>query len=41
MPAYLINPTHIDTAVAGQKYQKNIHDYHIVKNMNSSLNKIG
>ena len=26
--------------VDNQQYQKNIHDYHLVKNMNSSLKKI-
>ena len=41
MPDYTINPTHVDTTVAGQKYQKDLHDYYTVNNMNSSLKKIG
>ena len=32
--AYPNNPKHINIAVADQQYQKNHHDYHMVKNMN-------
>ena len=38
--AYPINPTHGNISVADQKYQNNLHNYHMVKNMNSALNKI-
>ena len=36
-PAYPIKPTHGNIYVADQKYQNNLHDYHLVKNMNSDL----
>ena len=36
---YPINPTHGSIAVVDQKY-KNLHDYHLVKNINSFLKKI-
>ena len=38
--AYPINPMHGNIAVADQKYQNNLHVYHLVKNMNSFLKKI-
>ena len=40
MPAYPINPSNGNVVIADQKYQNNIHDYHLVKNMNSALKKI-
>ena len=36
----MINHIHIDITVADQQYQNNLHNYHLVKNMNSSLRKI-
>ena len=36
---YSINPMHGVIAIANRKYQNNIHDYHLVKNMNSALKK--
>ena len=39
-PSYLINPRHGDIAVADQQYQNNLHDYHLVNNMNIFLKKI-
>ena len=39
-PVYLINPTQGNISIADQQYQNNIHNYHLVKNMNSSLKKI-
>ena len=39
-PAYLLKPTHGDIAVADRQYQDNVYDYHLVKNMNSTLKKI-
>ena len=39
-PAQPINPTYRNIAVADQQYQKNTHDYNLVKNMNSALKKI-
>ena len=38
--AYPINPMHGDIVVADWKYQNNAYEYHLVKNMNSSLKKI-
>ena len=38
--AYPINPTHGYITVAKRKYQNNLHEYHLVKNMNSALKKI-
>ena len=38
--AYPIKPSHGDINVAYQKYYNNIHDYHLVKNMNSALRNI-
>ena len=40
LPAYPLNPTHGDISVTDQKYQNNLHYYHLVKNMNIALNKI-
>ena len=37
---YNNNPTHGNIAVNDQQYQNNIHHYHLVKTMNSSLKKI-
>ena len=37
---YPLNPTHVDIAVVDRQYQNNLHNYHLVKNMNNSLNKI-
>ena len=39
-PSYPLNPTHGDISVSDQQYQNNVYDYHLVKNMNSSLKKI-
>ena len=39
-PAYPLNLPHGDIAVADRKYQKNVYDYQLVKNMNSNLKKI-
>ena len=39
-PEYPLNPKHGNIAVGDQQYQNNLHDYHLVKNMNSSLKKI-
>ena len=39
-PAYPINPSHGNIGVAYQKYENNIHDYHLVKIMNSFLKNI-
>ena len=38
--AYPLNPTHRDIAVIDWQYQHNVYDYNLVKNMNSTLNKI-
>ena len=37
---YPLNPIHGDIAFADRQYQNNIHDYHLVKNMNSAIKKI-
>ena len=37
---YPTNPIHGNIAVTDQQYQNNIHGYHLVKNINSSLNKM-
>ena len=39
-PEYPINPTHEEISISGQQYQNNLHAYHLVNNMNSSLKKI-
>ena len=39
-PSYPLNSTHGDISVTDCQYQKNVYDYHLVKNMNSSINKI-
>ena len=35
-----LNPTHSNIGVADQQYQKNLDDYHLLKNMNSDPKKI-
>ena len=37
---YPLNPMHRNIATADRKYQKKLHDYHLVKNMNRAFNKI-
>ena len=37
--AYLINATHGEISVADQKYQNNLHNYNLVKNMNRAQKK--
>ena len=39
-PVYLIKPTQGNISIADQQYHNNIHNYHLVKNMNSALKKI-
>ena len=39
-PAYQINPTHGSIAVTNQQHQINIHNYHLVNNINISPKKI-
>ena len=38
-PAYPQKPTHGDIAIVDRQYQNNLHNYHLVKNMNITLNK--
>ena len=37
---YPLNPTQSYITVADRQYQNNVYNYHLVKNMNSSLKKI-
>ena len=37
---YKLNPTQGNISVVYQSYQKNLHEYHLVKKMNSTLKKI-
>ena len=39
-PEYPINTTHNGITVYDKKYQNNLHDYHLVKNMNSAWRKL-
>ena len=39
-PTYPLNPTHGKISVADQKYQNNLHGYHLFKKMNIALNII-
>ena len=39
-PAYHINPTHDNIDAADQQYHNNLHGYHLVNKINSSLKKI-
>ena len=39
-PAYPLNLTHGYISISDQQYQNSLHEYHLVKNMNSDLNKI-
>ena len=38
-PVYPLNTMHGEILVVYRKYQNNIHDYHLVKNMNSAVKK--
>ena len=39
-PVYPINPIHGYIDITYRKYQNNVYDYHLVKNMNRALKKI-